>query len=108
MKKALNMPAGSIEIRKNSYLSDLIDADGLLCAATFPYSQHFIIKQDLGENAVASEADVNRLAMEFLDKTGFKTMAGDDIKKPILVGMLVSALLTYGLIIFLALRLLFR
>ncbi len=108
MKKALNMPAGSIEIRKNTYLSKLIDADGLLCAATFPYSQHFIIKQDLGENTVASEAEVNRLAMEFLDNTGFKTMAGDYIKKPILAGMLVSALMTYGLIIFLALRLLLR
>jgi hypothetical protein len=33
-------------------------------------------------------------------------MSGDDIKKPILAGMLVSALVNYGIIAFLVIRLL--
>jgi hypothetical protein len=106
MKKALHVLSVDIKIKKNSYLSGIIDAHEPICAAVFPYSQHFIIKQDLEENAVANEEDLNSRIMEFLQGTGFKTMSGDDIKKPILAGMLVSALVTYGIIIFLVIKLL--
>jgi hypothetical protein len=106
MKKALLVPSGGIEIRKNSYLSGIIDAAGPICAAVFPFSQHFIIKQDLEGNAVANEEDLNRRIMDFLHCSGVKTMSGDDIKKPILRGMLASALVTYGIIIFLVIKLL--
>ena len=95
-------------MRKNNYLESIIAPAEPVCVAVFPYSQHFIIKQDLPENAVTNEAEVNRLAGEFIDASGFKTMAGDDIKKPLLKGMLVSALVTYGIIIFLALKLVLR
>ncbi len=108
MQKAWNMPAGSIEIKRNSYLDGIIDAENSRCAAVFPYSQHFIIKQDLAENAVTNGAELNRRAMDFVESPGIKAMSGDDIKKPILAGMLVSALVTYGIIIFLVLKLLFR
>jgi hypothetical protein len=108
MQKALNMPADSIEVRKNSYLGSLIGADGLICAAVFPYSQHFVIKQDLAPDAVTDEAGLSRQTEAFLGLAGFKTMSRDDIKKPLLAGMLVSALLTYGTIIVLLLRLLTR
>jgi hypothetical protein len=108
MKKALRMPAGSIDIKKNGYLSGIVGDGGPICAALFPYSQHFIIKQDLEENAVANEADLHLQVNDFLARSGFKTMSGDDIKKPLLAGMLVSALLTYGIIIFLAIKLLLR
>lgn len=106
MKKALHVPSVGIEIRKNSHLGGIIDAAGPICAAVFPFSQHFIIKQDLEGNAVANEAHLNRRIMDFLHCSGVKTMSGDDIKKPILRGMLVSALVTYGIIIFLVIKLL--
>jgi len=108
MKKALDVPVGNIEIRKNSYLSGLIEGSEPICAAVFPYSQHFIIKQDFETGAVTSEASLADLSSAFLDTTGFKTMAGDDIKKPLLAGMLVSALMTYGIIIVLVILLLSR
>jgi hypothetical protein len=106
MKKALHVPPGGIEIRKNSYLGGIIDARGPICAAVFPYSQHFIIKQGLEGSSIADEEDLNRRVMDFLNSSGVKTMSGNDIKKPILVGMLVSAVVTYGIIIFLAIKLL--
>jgi len=108
MHKARDVPLENLEIRKNSYLNDIIEADGLVCAACFPYSQHFIIKQDLEPGDVANEADLEAQTKAFLDRTGFKMMSGDDIKKPLLAGMLVSAFMTYGLIIFLVILLLSR
>jgi hypothetical protein len=43
---------------------------------------------------------------EFAAATGFKRMRGDDLKKPILVGMIVSAVVTYGVIVFLLIKVL--
>jgi hypothetical protein len=106
MKKALYLPAAAVAIRKNSYLSGVIDPTGPVCAAVFPYSQHFIIRQDLKGTAIANEADLNGQVADFLQSSGFKTMSGDDIKKPLLAGMLISALVTYGIIIFLVIKLL--
>ena len=108
MRKALDMPPGSVEILKNTYLAGIIDGTTPICAALFPYSQHFIIKQDLAENAISNEADLNLRAGEFLQSSGFKTMSGDDIKKPILAGMLISALVNFGIIVFLAIALFLR
>jgi len=105
MQKALFMPTDSLEIRQNTFMDGIIDTDGPVSAAVFPYSQHFIIKQDLPENAVTNEEDLQRQAVAFVKAAGFKTMSGDDIKKPLLAGMLASALLTYGLIIFLVVKL---
>jgi hypothetical protein len=108
MKKALDLPSGSIEIRKNSYLPEIIDGAKPICAAVFPYSQHFIIKQDLAQNAITNEEDLNLQIGDFIRLSGFKTMSGDAIKKPLIAGMLFSALLNYGIIIFLVIKLLLR
>jgi hypothetical protein len=106
MKEALNIPIEDIEIKKNSYLSSIIDYDKPVSAAVFPYSQHFIIKQDLKRDELMKEADLNHQIMTFLGKTGFKMMSGNDIKKPLYRGILISGLIHYGLIIFLLLKLL--
>jgi hypothetical protein len=108
MKKALAMPPGSVEIRKNSYLADIIDGCDPICAALFPYSQHFVIKQDLEENAITNKEDLDGRAREFIRASGFKTMSGDDIKKPIFAGMLVSALVNFSIIVLLVIALLLR
>jgi len=106
MKKALSVPLENIEIRKNSYLQDILDMNEPVCSVVFPYSQHFIIQQGVEENPVADEGDLTGRVMTFLQVSGFKTMAGDDIKKPLFAGMLVSGLMTYGIIIALVIRLL--
>ncbi|MBI9107606.1 MAG: hypothetical protein JEZ04_12740 [Spirochaetales bacterium] len=106
MKEAVNISIENIDIKENSYLSSIIDYDKPERAAVFPYSQHFIIKQDLKKNELTNETDLNNQIKIFLSRTGFKTMSGDDIKKPLIAGMLISSLLNLGLILFLLIKLL--
>lgn len=106
MKEAVSIPIEHIEIRENSYLGGIIDSDKPAGAAFFPYSQHFIIRQDLRKHEITNESDLENQVKTFLNRTGFKTMSGDDIKKPLYGGILISALIHYGLIIFLLIKLL--
>ncbi|MBI9103000.1 MAG: hypothetical protein JEY99_11330 [Spirochaetales bacterium] len=106
MKEAVNIPLENIEIKANSYLSTIIDYESPISAALFPYSQHFIIKQDLELNELSNESDLNFQLKNFLDRKAFKTMAGDDIKKPLYAGILFSSLFNLGLILFLLIKLL--
>ena len=105
MKEAVNIPLESVKIKENSYLSSIIDYEKPVCAAVFPYSQHFIIKQDLKINELTNENDLNQQIKNFLSRTGFKTMSGNDIKKPLYIGMLISTLINYSLIAFLLIKL---
>ncbi len=107
MKEALKLPAGGFRLAENSFLAGLIEGDTPLEAALFPYSQHFIIKQHMRRDELLQEADLKPLLQEYLDRREFKTMRGDDLKKPLLRGMLISAALNYGLIIFLLIKYVF-
>ena len=108
MNRALEMPEDSVTVRENGYFADIIDGTRPLCAAVFPYSQHFVIKQDLEPGTVTDETRLGELVREFLDDSSFKRMSGDDLKKPIIAGLLVSGAITYGIIIALALALILR
>jgi hypothetical protein len=105
MKKALRLGIGSIDIKENSYLSEIIDCEKPTSAAVFPYSQHFIIRQDLKKGELTSEADLSTEADTFMNRTDFKMMSGDDIKKPLYGGILISFLVNLGIILFLLLKL---
>jgi hypothetical protein len=106
MKQALCIPLEHVKIEENSYCGDLIDADSPVSAACFPYSQHYIIKQNLPTGEIQNEEDLEAKLSEFVNAENFKTMRGADIKKPILIGIIISAILNYGLIIFLLFRIL--
>ena len=108
MKEAMRIPIENIYIKKNTYLSSIIDCEKPVSAVVFPYSQHFIIKQDLKSHELTNEKDLNHQLKTFLSRTGFKTMSGNDIKKPLYAGILISALANFGLILFLLIRLLSR
>ncbi len=105
MKEALNIPVEKIKIKKNSYLSSIIEPGKPESAAVFPYSQHFIIKQDLKQKELTDKNGLENQVKDFLDRTGFKTMSGNDIKKPLIVGFIVSSLVNLGIILFLLLKL---
>ncbi|GAB6089127.1 hypothetical protein [Spirochaeta dissipatitropha] len=105
MKEALRVPLDRMQIQQNSYMSDLIGNDSPVSAAIFPFSQHFIIKQNMKRTELMKEPDLHPLIQDFLDRSGFKTMKGEDLKKPILRGMIVSTLFNYGLILFLLFKL---
>jgi hypothetical protein len=106
MREALHIPPESVMIVENSFFTELIDGSTPLSFACFPFGQHYVIKQDLAPGEIRSEADLEAKAAEFAAATGFKRMRGDDLKKPILIGMIVSAVVTYGIIALLLIKVL--
>lgn len=101
VKEAVEIPVEHVSIKANAYLENIIDSLKPIKALIFPYSQHFIIKQDLLKYAVKNKKDLDVQIKTFLDRTGFKTMSGDDIKKPIFGMVIISYLGLIGTIIFL-------
>jgi len=101
VKEAVNIPLEHVSIKANSYLGNIIDPVKPVNALFFPYNQHFIIKQDLQKYAVKNKKDLDLQIKSFLSRTGFKTMSGDDIKKPIYGMVLISYLVLISIIVFL-------
>lgn len=108
MKEAKRIPLKKVSLEGNSFLPDIIDADKPDSAAVFPYSQHYIIRQDLEGQVLTGKKELQHQTQEFLKRTGFKTMKGDDIKMPLFRGMLVTSIVNIGLIVFLLIKLLSR
>lgn len=105
MEKAINLPLTELEIIKNDYMNDLIQWERPESAVVFPYSQHFIIKQNLLREELMKKEDLEKQTEEFLSRTSFKTMKGDDIKKPLFRGMIISSIVNAVIILFLLLKL---
>ena len=106
MKEARRLPIDRLDIIENSYLDTIIEWEKPVCAAYFPFSQHFIIKQNMRREELRAEKDLISLINEFTGSRGYKTMKGDDLKKPIFRGMLISGLVNLGIIAVLLLILL--
>ena len=105
IREAINIPLDHVSIKANSYLANIIDPVKPVNALIFPYSQHFIIKQDLEKYTVKNEKDLDLQTKAFLSGTGFKAMSGNDIKKPI-YAMFISCYVVLSIIIlYLLLRL---
>jgi hypothetical protein len=101
VKEGVNIPLEHVSIKANSYLGKIIDPVKPVNAVIFPYSQHFIIKQDLQKYAVKNQKDLDLQIKSFLSGTGFKAMSGGDIKKPIYGMVVISYLVLISIIIFL-------
>jgi hypothetical protein len=101
VKEAVNIPLEDVSIKANSYLGNIVDPVKPVSALIFPYSQHFIIKQDLQKYAVKNQKDLDFQIESFLSRTGFKTMEGADIKKPIYGMVIISYLGLISTIVFL-------
>jgi hypothetical protein len=93
VKEAVEIPLEQVSIKANSYLGNIIDSFKPVNAVIFPYSQHFIIKQDLKKYEVKNQNDLDLQLKSFLKRTGFKVMSGDDLKKPIFGMVLISYLI---------------
>jgi hypothetical protein len=106
MEKAMRIPRDRIEIEANTFLKEIIDPKQPESAAVFPYSQHFIIRQEPQEQRIARKEDLLREIRTFLDRDGLKTMSGDDLKRPLFRGMVISFLVNLGIIVFLLVKLL--
>ena len=106
MQTAINIPIKNVKIEENTYLNDIIDYDKPVSAAVFPFSQHFVIKQDIKSKELMNETDLYHQIRTFLNETGFKTMSGSDIKKPLIAGFFFTFLVNLGLILFLIIKLL--
>jgi hypothetical protein len=104
MEHALRIPRDGIEIAANTLLQEIIEAKQPGSVAVFPYSQHFIIRQDLPQRSITRAEDLVREVHTFLGRAGLKTMSGDDLKRPIARGMFISFLVNLGIIIFLLVK----
>ena len=104
MKEARHVPLDRIHVGANTFLQGLIDNDHPISAAVFPFSQHFIIRQDLQGQVLTREQDLFDQIHTFLRRTDFKTMSGDDLKKPLFRGFLISSLVNLGIILFLLIK----
>lgn len=101
MKEAIPVPLDNVQIFSNTFMEDVINGNEPESAAIFPYSQHFIIKQDLSEQEIQRTEDLYVHIEHFMERKKFKIMSGDDIKKPLFRGMILSSLINLGIIIFL-------
>jgi hypothetical protein len=106
MEKAMRIPLNRVEIEANTFLNTIIDPKRPESVAVFPYSQHFIIRQDLQEGRIVRKEDLFREIRTFLDREGLKIMTGDDLKRPLFRGMVISFVVNLGIIIFLLVKLL--
>jgi hypothetical protein len=108
MEKAMRIPQDGIGIEANTFLDEIIDPKRPESVAVFPYSQHFIIRQDLQAGKITRKEDLVREISVFLERDKLKTMSGDDLKKPLFRGMVISFLLNLGIIVLLLVLLLSR
>lgn len=106
MKEARMVPLDRVAVEENTMLSSIIDGASPKSAAVFPYSQHFIIRQNPGDDLVVNEQELLAQAARFTQDRDFKTMQGSDITKPLFRGMFASALANLALISFLLWKLL--
>lgn len=101
MARAKRLSLDQVRVQANDFLGSIIGPETLVSAAYFPYSQHFIIKQDLPDNAISEKKDLEFRAQEFLNARGIKLMSGDDIKRPLIRGLVVSTVVTWGALVIL-------
>lgn len=101
LRKGTQIPIQDVKVSINSYLKGIFDPLQPVDALVFPFTQHFVVKQDAKMHEIKTESDLVSHMKTFIERTGFKTMSGDDIKKPIFRSMFISNLVSMGLIIFL-------
>jgi hypothetical protein len=106
MEKAARIPRDKVEIEAATFMEAIIDPREPESAAVFPYSQHFIIRQEPRKERISRKEDLLREIRTFLERDGLRAMSGDDLKRPIFRGMLISFLVTSAIIIFLVVKLL--
>lgn len=108
MREAKRIPLEKVSVEKNTFMADIIDVSNPLSAAVFPYSQHFVIRQDMAGENLSSEKDVRVQIGMFLGNDTFKQMLGDDLKKPLFRGMMISSIVNFCVILLLLILLLKR
>ncbi len=104
MKEAKRIPPDGFQIETNTYLNGIIDPRKPESIAVFPYSQHFIIRQDLKGERIIKKEDLLRQIQTFFERKEFKAMSGDDLKKPIFRGIVISFFVNLGIVIFLLIK----
>ncbi len=107
MKEAREIPLDGVRIAENTLMNGIIDGARPSCAAFFPYAQHFVIRQDLGDQVIATSEDLLAQVGTFMRRKGFKTMRGQDITKPLFRGMMITYILNAAVIAALLVKIMF-
>lgn len=101
MNEAVQIKLDKVVIGSNTLMNSVIDGAHPSCAAIFPYTQHFIIRQDLHGKPIANSTDLMSEVDYFLERQDFKTMKGDDIKRPLFRSMMISLIVNIVIIVIL-------
>jgi len=104
LREGTQLPIQDVKVTSNTYLSGIIDPLNPVDALVFPFTQHFVVKQDAKIHDIKTESDLKSNMKTFIERTDFKIMSGDDIKNPIFRSMFISFLISTGLIIFLLIK----
>ncbi len=108
MQEAVEIPLDKVSIAQNTLMPSIIDGAQPSAAALFPYTQHFVIRQDLNGQELTDSKDLLAQVDVFMERHGFKTMKGDDIKKPLFRSMMFSSLINAAVIATLLILLLLK
>ena len=105
MASAVRIPRDRVAAETGGFMNGLIDRSPE-SVAVFPYSQHFVIRQEPIEGGITQTKDLEREIATFLRRDGVRAMSGDDLKKPLFRGMLISLVVNLGIIVFLLVKVL--
>lgn len=97
---ALDIPLKDIVLLENSLFPDLAETEPCK-ALCFPFAQHYIADSPGCRTTIRNMRDMNEHYDRLAGMTGLKTFSTRDIKKMFLINMIVSILLSLGLIVFL-------
>lgn len=107
MKEAREIPVEKIEIRENTLMGGIIDGSRPLAAALFPYTQHFVIRQDAGGANPGTTEELGAELRTFMGRKDFKPMKARDTTGPLLRGMLASSIVNAAIIAALLVKIIF-
>lgn len=107
MKEAREIDLGGVRITENTLMANIIDGARPTCAALFPYTQHFVIKQDPAGANPATADELRAQLRAFMERKDLRPMKASDTTAPLLRGMLASAIVNAAIIAALAILAIF-
>ena len=105
MKEALWIDPDKIVIDSMKIFNNFIDDSKPVSSLCFPYAQHYFINSQLARTH-KNQSDMEKTVLEFIGIKQVPKMKGDQIKKPLLRGILIAAVINTGIIAGLVLALL--
>lgn len=102
--QALNVPLAAVGIEENSWHADLRapQPTQIVC---FPYAQHFLTDSAPQPERIQTTAGLFQALAAFGDMTNLKSLSAKPLKRQLLIGWLISAIVSASVLIYLIIHL---